>query len=78
MGPLLAKRYGRSKNFSPGQVQATAKFLGSSDSYLYYCYAMYCTKEEFPKNRNGLLDHEDLRNEIRVLFFEGDSNLYSK
>jgi hypothetical protein len=77
LGPLLKKRYGGSKDYTPGQVRTTVEVGGLNPHYLYYGYAMFCQEKEFQQLANeasGDFDLQGLRQEIGDKFFSGDSN----
>jgi len=77
LGPLLKKRYGRSKVYTPGQVRTTVEFGGLDPHYLYYGYAMFCQEKQFQQLANEAredFDFQGLRQEIGDKFFEGNSN----
>jgi hypothetical protein len=77
LGPLLAKRYGKSKTYTPGQVETTSGVIGIDNKYLFYGYAMYCGQDMFyeqAKEANEEFDFEALRLEVGDKFFGGDSN----
>ncbi len=76
LGPLLKKRYGRSKSYTPGQVKKTIEVEGLNPHYVYYGYAMFCQQEQFLQlatEENSELNLQNLRQEIGDKFFEGDS-----
>jgi hypothetical protein len=76
LGPLLAKRYGKSKTYTPGQVQTTAGIIGINDKYLFYGYAMFCGQDVFYNQFSQAeeVNYEALRQEVGDKFFQGDPN----
>ena len=54
IGPLLAKRYGKSALYTPKQVEDTARTAGLPTDELCYALSIYCAQDAFD------LYHEDL------------------
>jgi|GEM_PF-2717533 len=77
LGPLLRKRYGRSSNFSPGQVEKTIQAENLNPNYIYYAYSMFCSEQHFQQlanEANADLDMNQLKREVGDEFFDGDSD----
>ena len=47
LGRKLRERYGRSRSYTPAQVQRTAQLLGLNNDYLCYALCMYCERGDF-------------------------------
>jgi hypothetical protein len=80
LGPLLVKRYGKSDTYTLGQILTTVGVAGLNKNYLFYGYAMFCSKESFDekaKEINKNVDIESLRLELDEKFFEGNADLSS-
>ncbi len=47
IGPLLAKRYGKSERYTPKQVEETARKAGLPMDDLCYALSVYCNQDAF-------------------------------
>jgi hypothetical protein len=75
LGPILARRYGQSKAFSPDQVIEVIKKYEFNNDYLNYAMAMYLEKGRFGNVKKELgvdWDYDSLRKEIADKFFKGN------
>jgi len=75
LGPLLAKRYGRSETYTQGQIRATAESVGLPAATLTVGYAMFMAKAEAcaqAAETGVVLDYDAVRKEVADLCFSGD------
>ena len=80
LGPVLKKRYGKSKHYTSGQIRTAVTKRRLSHNHICYAYAMYMDKPSFTKLHEELgkeCDYDSMRNEIGTLCFSGDSNFTS-
>lgn len=80
LGPVLKKRYGKSKHYTQGQIQTAVTKRRLSHNHISYAYAMYMDKPSFNKLHEELgkeCDYDSMRNDIGNLCFSGDSNFTS-
>lgn len=80
LGPVLKKRYGKSKHYTPGQIKTATTKARLSHDHICYAYAMYMDKANFDTLHEELgkeCNYNDMRNEIGTLCFSGDSNFSS-
>ncbi len=47
LGPLLARRYGKSNTYTAGQIKKTAEHARLPLAYICYGYAMYIGEDDF-------------------------------
>jgi uncharacterized membrane protein YgcG len=76
LGPLLRKRYGRSRNYTAGQIRQTVTNAGMPVAHICFAYAMFMPHEEFDALHRELgetCDYQAMRQEVADLHFSGDS-----
>ena len=67
LGPLLARTYGKSTNYSPKRVRDTLQNAGLPTEYEAYALVIYCTPDQFAADQaaqGGTAQYWPLRVEI--------------
>ena len=75
LGPLLAKRYGKSALYTPKQVEDTARAAGLPTDDLCYALSVYCNQEAFNLYHVDLgeyCDYWQMRAEVAEHHFHGN------
>lgn len=71
---LLAMRYGKSRQYTQGQIKRTIKEYRCNSSYIIYAYAAFLNQEEFQAlNQNADASYHELRDELANNFFDGNA-----
>ncbi len=77
LGPLLRKRYGKSKSYSPGQVKTTIQINGLNEYNISYAYALFCKQSAFNQETSGSegkMDYKAVRQELGNKFFDREDS----
>ncbi|MDK1286378.1 DUF6559 family protein [Pseudoalteromonas umbrosa] len=75
LGKDLARRYGKSKTYTTGQVEKTIHDEGYNWRHICYAHALYTSMKQFDKwhsDRGEVCDYKSMREEISDSFFNGD------
>ncbi|WP_322790561.1 DUF6559 family protein [Thalassotalea loyana] len=75
LGRDLARRYGKSKKYTSGQVETTIHDEGYNWRHICYAHALHTSKEQFDKwhsERGENCDFDEMREEISDNFFGGN------
>lgn len=78
LGHSLAKRYGRRKLYTSGQVERTVHDEGYNWRHICYAHALYTSFKQFHKwhdERGESCDYEGMRAEITNDYFGGNSSV---
>ncbi|XOV77536.1 MAG: DUF6559 family protein [Aestuariibacter sp.] len=74
LGKDLARRYGKSKEYTSGQVIKTVQDEGYNWRHICYAHALYTSMKQFDKlhqEQGENCDYYEMRNEIAESFFGG-------
>lgn len=75
LGKDLARRYGKSKTYTAGQVERTVHDEGYNWRHICYAHALFTSMKQFNKwheERGESCDYNGMREEISDTFFGGD------
>ncbi|WP_144393249.1 DUF6559 family protein [Pleionea sediminis] len=75
LGKDLAKRYGRSKQYTPGQVVKTVQDCGYNWRHICYAHALYVSQKHFEKwhkEQGEPCDYTAMREDIAHNYFGGN------
>lgn len=77
LGRDLARRYGKSKKYTSGQVEKTIHEEGYNWKHICYAHALYTSMKQFNQwhyDRGETCDYNEMREEISDNFFGGDAS----
>ena len=77
LGSDLARRYGKSKLYTSGQVERTVHDEGYNWRHICYAHALYTSVKQFDKwheERGESCDYNEMREEVSNNFFGGDTS----
>jgi hypothetical protein len=75
LGKDLAQRYGKSKQYSPGQVVKTVQDCGYNWRHICYAHSLYVSHESFDQwhqEQGEDCNYEEMREEIAATHFSGN------
>jgi Family of unknown function (DUF6559) len=75
--PYLRRSYGKSKQYSPGQVRTAMDQTGCNVTCIYFGYAMFCSVGDFNQVHADMgeqCDYEAMHQEVADICFSGDTN----
>lgn len=75
LGRDLARRYGKSKKYTSGQVERTIHDEGYNWRHICYAHALYTSMKQFNQwhyERGENCDYDEMREEISDNYFGGD------
>ena len=78
LGKDLAKRYGKSKKYTPGQIVTTVHDCGYNWRHICYAHALYTSQKQFDKwhkEQGENCDYVSMREEISQSFYGGNSEI---
>jgi hypothetical protein len=67
LGPLLRKRYGRSRYYTVAQVQKTVQISGLDAANICYAFSEYCSEADFAEyhaSTGEVCDYSSMRSEM--------------
>jgi len=70
----LAARYGLSDFYTVGQVKRTIEELKYPQTFVGYAYILFLSQDEAVNALGDSKEHETIRNEIALKFFNGDND----
>ena len=76
LGPLMRKRYGRSRYYTVAQVQKTVEVSGLNPNYICYGLSEYCSEDDFNtyhQNTGESCDYHEMRSEMATSWSVGHS-----
>ncbi len=79
LAPLLARRYGRSKHYTPGQVRRTVEEGGLNLAYICYAYALFVSQAAFDSVHQEMgesCNYNTMLSEIAHTHFGGQENFH--
>ena len=77
LGPLLARRYGYSRQYTGKQIRQTVTSAGMPIAYICFAYAMFMSQKDFDALHRQLgetCDYQAMRQEVAEQHFSGDSS----